>query len=172
MISSSYFVWKILLFVDRSLEQTLAMLSGAFPKHVLYPCGAMELWCATKHWQVEVLQKALAAWLAQPPPDAGVAVDFFDKTSVSTEQFDPGSSRTRTKKNHDTVMSNVFPLFFSYHGTFCVWSKGQGRMRCCLCTRIGMRETWKASWAPTPGSRDEGYDSKSPSVFHLKRNQS
>lgn len=61
---------------------------------------------------MEVLQKALAAWLAQPPPDAGVAVDFFDKTSVSTEQFDPGSSRTRTKKNHDTVMSNVFPLFF------------------------------------------------------------
>ena len=28
--------------------------------------------------EVEVLQKALAAWLAQPPPDAGVAVDFFD----------------------------------------------------------------------------------------------
>lgn len=28
--------------------------------------------------EVDVLQKALAAWLSQPPPDAGVAVDFFD----------------------------------------------------------------------------------------------
>lgn len=36
------FLSENVTFVE-SLEQTLAMLSGAFPKHVLYPCGAMEL---------------------------------------------------------------------------------------------------------------------------------
>ena len=33
---------------------------------------------ATRHQEVTVLRKAFDNWLGKPPPDAGVAVDFFD----------------------------------------------------------------------------------------------
>ena len=51
--------------------------------------------------QVEVLRKALELWLAQPPPDPGVAVDFFVAWSSGNGEMD-----------------RIFLCFFFFSGCF------------------------------------------------------